>query len=113
MLKYAPDQPRVPAGSSDGGQWTSGGGGGGSRSEMPAEAIAGGAGGYRADGGEDGDRLGLRLDIADEDERYGGHTVRRHVSRPDEELLGIVSRDRYDGPFNNSGPKGSGFILKY
>ena len=27
-LKYSPDQPRVPAGSSDGGQWTDGGGGG-------------------------------------------------------------------------------------
>ncbi|MEW5963380.1 MAG: phage portal protein [Pseudomonadota bacterium] len=27
-LKYSPDQPRVPAGNSDGGQWTSGGGGG-------------------------------------------------------------------------------------
>jgi len=25
-LKYAEDQPRVPAGSPDGGQWTSGGG---------------------------------------------------------------------------------------
>ncbi|MGX1789817.1 hypothetical protein ACWIGM_23920 [Bosea sp. NPDC055332] len=27
--KYNPDQPRVPAGNADGGQWTSGGGGGG------------------------------------------------------------------------------------
>ncbi|WP_284178835.1 hypothetical protein [Rhabdaerophilum sp. SD176] len=26
--KYSPSQPRVPAGNSDGGQWTSGGGGG-------------------------------------------------------------------------------------
>lgn len=26
MLKYSPDQPRVPAGSPDGGQWTDGGG---------------------------------------------------------------------------------------
>lgn len=28
LTKYSPDQPRVPAGSSAGGQWTSGGGGG-------------------------------------------------------------------------------------
>lgn len=28
-LKYSPSQPRVPAGNSDGGQWTDGGGGGG------------------------------------------------------------------------------------
>lgn len=31
--KYSPDQPRVPAGSADGGQWTSGGGGGGGSGE--------------------------------------------------------------------------------
>jgi len=30
--KYRPDQPRVPAGNSDGGQWTADGGGGGSGS---------------------------------------------------------------------------------
>jgi hypothetical protein len=29
LVKYSPGQPRVPAGSRDGGQWTSGGGGGG------------------------------------------------------------------------------------
>jgi hypothetical protein len=28
VLKYSPDQPRVPAGNPDGGQWTSEGGGG-------------------------------------------------------------------------------------
>jgi hypothetical protein len=32
--KYSPDQPRVPAGNPDGGQWTSGGGGGRSHSEI-------------------------------------------------------------------------------
>ncbi len=31
-VKYSPDQPRVPAGNEDGGQWTDGGGGGGSSS---------------------------------------------------------------------------------
>ncbi|MFO1149190.1 MAG: hypothetical protein U1E62_12525 [Alsobacter sp.] len=29
LRKYSPDQPRVPAGNPDGGQWTSGSGGGG------------------------------------------------------------------------------------
>jgi hypothetical protein len=28
-VKYSPDQPRVPAGNEDGGQWTDGGGGSG------------------------------------------------------------------------------------
>jgi len=32
LRKFDPNQPRVPAGSSDGGQWTDGGGGGGSGS---------------------------------------------------------------------------------
>jgi hypothetical protein len=32
-LKYSPDQPRVPAGNSDGGQWTSGGGSGAGRDD--------------------------------------------------------------------------------
>ena len=31
--QYNPNQPRVPAGNSDGGQWTDGGGGGGPRSD--------------------------------------------------------------------------------
>jgi HK97 family phage portal protein len=33
LAKYSPDQPRVPAGNSDGGQWTSGGGGEGGSGE--------------------------------------------------------------------------------
>lgn len=39
MKKYSPDQPRVPAGSSDGGQWTDGGGssGGGGASPSPGK----------------------------------------------------------------------------
>jgi len=34
--KYDPNQPRVPAGSPDGGQWTDGGGGGGAASPRPS-----------------------------------------------------------------------------
>lgn len=34
--KYSPDQPRVPAGSPDGGQWTSGGGGGDIGTKIPS-----------------------------------------------------------------------------
>jgi hypothetical protein len=43
-LKYRPDQPRVPAGNPDGGQWTDDGGGGGGASGSPA-------GGARLDSG--------------------------------------------------------------
>jgi hypothetical protein len=34
--KYDPSQPRIPAGSSGGGQWTSGAGGGGDRDGWPS-----------------------------------------------------------------------------
>ena len=41
--RYSPDQPRVPAGNSDGGRWTSGGGGGGVvGAESDAESPSGG-----------------------------------------------------------------------
>lgn len=42
--KYDPDQPRDPAGSATGGQWTSGGGGGGGGGEQGSLALAGGGG---------------------------------------------------------------------
>ncbi len=40
--KYSPDQPRVPAGNSDGGQWmdAGGGGGGGDEVERPGRSIS-------------------------------------------------------------------------
>ena len=40
-LRYDPDQPRVPAGSADGGQWTSGGGGGVTGAPDPSGGSAG------------------------------------------------------------------------
>jgi len=44
-LRYDPDQPRVPAGSPDGGQWTGGGGGGITGAPDPLGGSAGDAGG--------------------------------------------------------------------
>jgi hypothetical protein len=43
LAKYSPDQPRVPAGNPDGGQWTDGGGGGvGNRREAgrPSDEVS-------------------------------------------------------------------------
>ena len=45
--RYAPDQPRVPAGNPDGGQWTSGGGGGSSSSSNTEPASSRSGGGWR------------------------------------------------------------------
>jgi hypothetical protein len=39
LRKYGTDQPRVPAGSPEGGQWTSGGGGGGAEPASDAESV--------------------------------------------------------------------------
>jgi hypothetical protein len=46
-LKYSPDQPRVPSGNSDGGQWTDGGGGGAQDSRSDRTVVAGGNNGPR------------------------------------------------------------------
>lgn len=42
-MRYSPSQPRVPAGSPDGGQWTSGGGGGGGGGSLVSEVVGGAA----------------------------------------------------------------------
>jgi hypothetical protein len=42
VRKYSPDQPRVPAGNPDGGQWTDGGGGGADGEESSVTAILAG-----------------------------------------------------------------------
>lgn len=106
--KYNPDRPRVPAGSSDGGQWTSGGGGVLSDADpdnfwqpgalliqnIPAEPNAPGP-----------------VNLQDEDAIYGGHEFKRHVASPNEELLGIVSRDQYRGPGITIARKAQGSFL--
>jgi hypothetical protein len=75
LRKYSPGQPRLPAGSPDGGQWTSGGGGGGG-ADNSAEA----------DGDAQielvqGDSLqGYPVDLR-EDQARGGHTIERHVGK--------------------------------
>jgi Bacterial CdiA-CT RNAse A domain len=88
LRKYSPDQPRVPAGLPEGGQWTSGGGGGG--------------GGDSGEGDGDaqielvqGDRLqGYPVDLR-EDERLGGHTISDHVGKSDAFLkLDVLDRAR-------------------
>jgi hypothetical protein len=77
LRKFSADQPRVPAGLPEGGQWTSGGGAGG-----------GGGEGDSAEAGDDaqielvqGDRLqGYPVDLREED-RLGGHTIDGHVGK--------------------------------
>jgi hypothetical protein len=76
--KYRPDQPRVPAGNPDGGQFTDGSGGRGSGRVRLAQ----------------GDRLqGYVVDLREEEAR-GGHTIRDHVARSPDRLLARVREEQ-------------------
>ena len=85
--KYSPDQPRVPAGSSEGGQWTDGGGG--TLGESGLGDIHGGGGDDKLDQIYDPTKYSVKL--VKEDAR-GGHAVRDHVAKSDADLLGVVER---------------------
>ena len=93
---YDPNQPRVPAGSSDGGQWTDGGGGGGSSSSGRVR-VAQADTGTLNDAGEqerfiqlaqaEGRRYTVNLD---EEEANGGHTLKLHIAKNDLEVRQLL-----------------------
>jgi Bacterial CdiA-CT RNAse A domain len=103
-LKYSPDQPRVPAGNPDGGQWTDGGGGSSSpRSRTDPAAAGGGRNDPRvlSDVTPDNyDKPGTRLAQNDrtsgrpvdlrEEEQRGGHAIADHVAKSEGYLLNTV-----------------------
>ncbi|MGN6311124.1 MAG: hypothetical protein ACTHNN_16415 [Xanthobacteraceae bacterium] len=74
--KFNPNQPRVPAGNHDGGQWTDGGGSAGGPDGWQWPDGDGSAGielvQYRSEG--------LPVDLLEERD-LGGHTIERHVGR--------------------------------
>ena len=85
--KYAPDQPRVPAGQSGGGQWTDGAGvGSGSNNGRVRVAQA------------DGGRSGYPINILEEDE-VGGHTYAEHVGKLEEYLKARITGSRSGVPY--------------
>src|SRR4029077_17002051 len=91
--KYSPNQPRVPAGSPEGGQWTSG-----------ARAVGNAAvadGQVLSDAGPDPIRPGAQyaqteprgrpIDLLEE-QRLGGHAIEGHVGKSHEFLLAAARR---------------------
>jgi len=110
--KYSPDQPRVPAGSREGGQWTADGRNSGGAVSVPAP---GGTEPTTGSGRSDprvlsdatpdnyyrpGTRLAQsedsnRVDLREEDQR-GGHTISEHVAKSDTFLLSRVRREAQD-----------------
>jgi hypothetical protein len=96
LRKYSPGQPRVPAGSSEGGQWTSGRGGTGEASDGVSDAS--GEEPSSSDGG--GLDADARVQLAQgdtsydvdlsEQERLGGHAISRHVAMSENTLVARV-----------------------
>jgi hypothetical protein len=122
--KYSPSQPRVPAGNPRGGQWTDRSGGqstGRGLAQPMGNADIGDVTGSSelgdlfqiAPGGTDTNSENLsdaivKVAADDTDRRYsvnlqeeearGGHTLRDHVGKSDEELLATLKQRRYDSP---------------
>src|SRR5438128_901558 len=92
--KYSPDQPRVPAGNSDGGQWTSG------ASAVGNAAVADGQ--VLSDAGPDpiepgaqyaqNEPRGRPIDLLEE-QRLGGHAIEGHVGKSQQFLLNRARED--------------------
>ncbi len=92
-LKYRPDQPRVPAGNPDGGQWTSEGGGAGRNDPrvisdatpdnlwMPGAQYAQNISGERR----------YSVDLEEEKVR-GGHALRDHLEKSEADLIKELDR---------------------
>jgi hypothetical protein len=114
VLKYSPDQPRVAAGHSDGGQWTSDGGAdpeedalhssttGNGNSKPGAQyapidigtrtdAIAGVSGVSGVQEVQAG-RPGYPIDLSEE-EQLGGHAISQHVGKRPSYLLSLINDD--------------------
>ncbi len=94
VLKYNPDESRVPAGNPDGGQWTSEGGSAagtrladaseGPSSSQPGQVISDAKPGVQVAAGTG--RSGYPIDLQEEEQR-GGHTIEEHVGKSAEYLL--------------------------
>jgi hypothetical protein len=84
--KSHPDQPRVPAGNPDGGQWTSEGSGQLTDGDDTVDVT-----------GSTEERPSRRIDLTEEDAR-GGHTVSKHVGKSDDEMLAGAKARRYSLP---------------
>ena len=93
LRAYHADQPRVPAGNPNGGQWT----GGGHDSDDDARIV------YVSD---DTDRR--YTVVLSEEEARGGHTLREHVGKTDAELMGRVLASKRTYPVISYGIKRDG-----
>src|SRR4051794_17457409 len=80
LRKFSADQPRVPAGSPQGGQWTSGGGGAGGGTDQESDAEPGSIDEGRSAAGSGNSAQSYTVDL-EEQERHGGHAIEGHVGK--------------------------------
>jgi hypothetical protein len=108
--KYSPDQPRVPAGNRDGGQWTSGGGaqGTGDAGDDGAQSILDivSQDSLQSTPAALNDRASSRVDLSAEEAR-GGHTIEKHVNRSPEALVAQVREVFDERPYARNVHSGS------
>jgi HK97 family phage portal protein len=100
--KYSPDQPRAPAGGSDGGQWVAegGGGSGGSGTDdgrVISDANPDDAWKPGAQYAQPAGRTGYPVDLLEE-QALGGHTWQRHIAKPEEYLKARITGSRVNIP---------------
>jgi Bacterial CdiA-CT RNAse A domain len=94
---FNPAQPRVPAGNPDGGQWTSGGGVGRNDPQGFSDATPDDLWIPGAQYAQDATQRRYSVNLIEEEAR-GGHAIRAHVGKSDEELLATLRRRRFDFP---------------
>jgi hypothetical protein len=89
---FRPDEPRVPAGNPDGGQWTDEGGGGAFAGiEQDVDPIVTG-------GTLDNNPRRYSVDLREEEAPAGiGHAIRDHVKKTDAELMESLEQKTYRG----------------
>lgn len=95
VAKFDPNQPRVQAGSPNGGQWTDGGGSdaGAQLAETVVQTISDTVSQLVFD------PIDLKLE---EGGLHGGHTISSHVDKSDEELKSALYSSRYERWIGNS-----------
>ncbi len=102
LKRFNPQQPRVPAGSPNGGQWASGGNGSGAISSSGDAALT--PVGYR----EESRRF--KVDLQEEEAR-GGHAMREHVGKTEAELTGRLEREHWQFLIFEGGASTSRLLL--
>jgi hypothetical protein len=96
LAKYSPDQPRVPAGSREGGQWTAGGYAGAAANADEGRVVS----------DENPDELVPGAAYAQNDtprDVINKHIIDHHINKTDKELISRIETEKLPGLFVRTG----------